>query len=243
MTMIIQTKNKISLLNPDGALKAMIGINVLMFLISLAISGREMGISLNPFNALTPSNKALLLLGASGTYPINSFGNWGSLITANWLHGGLLHIIFNMLALRTLSPLVMREFGIMRMFSIYTLAGAAGFLLSFVGNVSLTIGASAGICGLIGAAMYFGKTAGGPWGALVYKQTRGWIMMLIIIGFLLPNINNWGHAGGFISGLFLAWIFKYLNQRRENLFDYILAISLGVLTGLLLIMAVVNSIT
>ena len=230
------------LVNPSNVLKAMIGINIVMYLLSLALSGRALDLSMNPFSALSPSTRALLLLGASGTYPIAGLGNWWSVITGIWLHGSLLHIIFNMLALRTLAPLVMQEFGIMRMFSIYTLSGAVGFLLSFPGDVSLTIGASGGLCGLIGAAMYFGKTAGGPWGALVYKQTGSWMIMLIIIGFLVPNINNWGHGGGFLSGMALAWIFKYLNQRKENPFDYILGILLGILTILLLIFSIVKAI-
>jgi rhomboid protease GluP len=239
---MMRNKNINTLLSPSNVLKAIIGVNIVMYLVSLALSGKGVNLSLNPFSALSPSTKALVFLGASGTFPIATFGNWWSVITANWLHGSLLHIIFNMLAIRTLAPLIMQEFGILRMFSIYTLSGAAGFLLSVFGNVSLTIGASAGICGLIGAAMYFGKSAGGPWGALVYKQTSGWVMMLILIGFLMPNINNWGHAGGFLSGIALAWIFKYLNQRRENPLDYILAISLGALTLWLLMTSVVKGI-
>lgn len=219
------THNKFhsSFLTPGIVLKAMIYTNVFMFIISLIYSGKHVVLSINPFHALTPSMDALNFLGASGRLPILKFEAWWSLITANWLHGGLLHILFNMLALRTVAPLVMQEFGLFRMFSIYTLTGVAGFLLSYIGNVYLTIGASSGLCGLIGAALYFGKSRGGQWGQLVYKQTSGWVVSLVLIGFLMPNINNWSHAGGLLSGIFFGWIFGYNEKRGENLFDKSLA--------------------
>ena len=137
-------------------------------------------------------------------------------MTANWLHGSLLHIVFNMIALNAICPLVIREFGIFRMFSIYSITGVAGFFFSYIGGVYITIGASAGLCGLIGASLFFGKSRGGFWGQLVYKQTTGWIISLILIGFFLPNINNWGHAGGLFAGIFSGWLFGYNEKRLEN---------------------------
>jgi len=215
-------------------MKAMICANVIMFIISLIYSGKNITLSINPFYALTPSMDVLSFLGASGRFPIIKFEAWWSLITANWLHGGLLHILFNMMALRTVAPLVMQEYGLFRMFSIYTLTGAAGFLLSYFGNVYLTIGASSGLCGLIGAALYFGKSRGGQWGQLVYKQTSGWVVSLVLIGFLLPNINNWSHAGGLLSGIFFGWIMGYNEKRTENKFDRSLAVFFAGLTVWLL---------
>ena len=98
----------------------MIIANVVMFLISLLFSGKNMILSFNPFYAFTPSMDVLNFLGASGRLPIVKFEAWWSLITANWLHGGLLHILFNMMALKTVATLVMKEFGLFRMFSIFT---------------------------------------------------------------------------------------------------------------------------
>jgi membrane associated rhomboid family serine protease len=237
---MIHYKKYIAFLTPSIVLKAMIYTNVFMFIISLVFSGKNMVLSLNPFYALTPSMDVLNFLGASGTYPIVKFDAWWSLITANWLHGGLLHIVFNMLALKTIAPLVMREFGLFRMFSIYTLTGIAGFLLSYVGNVYLTIGASSGLCGLIGAALFFGKSRGGPWGKLVYKQTSGWVVSLILIGFLIPNINNWGHGGGLIAGIFFGWVLGYNEKREENIFDRGLALCFAGITIWLLAKSVVQ---
>lgn len=76
----------------------MIAVNVIIYIISLIYSGKDTTLSLNPFYALTPSMDVLNFLGASGRLPILKFEAWWSLITANWLHGGLLHIVFNMMA-------------------------------------------------------------------------------------------------------------------------------------------------
>ncbi len=234
-------KNRFSI-SENTLLTAMIYANVFMFAASLILTGSHMRFTMNPLMLLTPSMDVLIFLGASGKQVILEYQNWWSLITANWLHGGLLHILFNMLALKTLVPLAVREFGMFRMFSLYTLTGAAGFLLSCIGNVYLTIGASSGICGLIGALLYFGKSSGGPWGQLVYKQTIGWVISLVVIGFLIPNINNYSHAGGLVSGIVLGWLFKYNGLRRESLFDRVLAFSLGGITVWLLLSHVIQGI-
>ena len=226
--------SKTSFFTPAAALKAMIYTNVFMFIVSLIYSGKNMILSFNPLTAFTPSINVLNFLGASGRLPIIKFEAWWSLITANWLHGGLLHILFNMLALRTVAPLIIQEFGMFRMFSIYTLAGISGFLLSYFGNVYLTIGASSGLCGLIGAALYYGKSRGGKWGRLVYKQTSGWVISLIIMGFLIPNINNWSHAGGLFAGIFFAWLFQYNEKRQESGPDKLLALFFVLITAWLL---------
>lgn len=235
------TQKKIHItVSPAIVLKAIIYTNIFMFVISLIYSGKNLVLSLNPFYALTPSIDVLTFLGASGRIPIIKFQAWWSLITANWLHGSFLHILFNMMALKTVAPLVIKEFGMFRMFSIYTLAGISGFLLSFFGNVYITIGASSGLCGLIGASLYFGKSRGGQWGQLVYKQTSGWVVSLIIIGFLLPNINNWSHAGGVIAGMFFGWLMGYNEKREENYFDLLLAAFFASITLFLLAKSVIQ---
>ncbi|MFH2058682.1 MAG: rhomboid family intramembrane serine protease [Pseudomonadota bacterium] len=218
----------------------MIVINVIMFIVSLIYSGKNIGLTLNPLFAFTPSMDVLTFLGASGRHPIELFETWWSLITANWLHGSLLHIIFNMMALRTVAPLVIKEFGFCRMFSIFTLTGISGFLLSYAGNVYMTIGASSGLCGLIGAALYFGKSRGGEWGKLVYKQTSGWVFSLILVGFLIPNINNYAHAGGLFSGIVFGWVFGYQEKRKESFFDLILALFFTAITLFLLARSVLS---
>ena len=227
-------------LTPALLLKGIIYTNIFVFIISLIYSGKNMVMSINPFHALTPSMDVLNFLGASGRVPIEHFHAWWSLITANWLHGSLLHIIFNMLALKTVAPLVMQEYGLFRMFTIYTISGAAGFYLSYLGHVPLTIGASAGLCGLIGALLYFGKSRGGDWGQRVFQQTAGWIISLLLFGFLIPNINNWGHGGGLGAGICLGWLFGYRGKREEHLLDRVFSVFLMLVTALLLVRSVVQ---
>ncbi len=237
---MLEDKSDHTFLTPSAVLRAMIYANILMYEISLLYSGANIILSWNPFSTLSPSMDALNFLGASGRMPIVRFEAWWSLLTANWLHGGLLHIILNMLALYTVAPMVMEEFGVYRMFSIYTLTGISGFLLSYIGNVYLTIGASSGLCGLIGALLFFGKSRGGEWGTLVYKQTTGWILSLVLVGFLIPNINNWSHAGGLFSGILFSWIMGYNEKRKENFFDRTLAFVFLVLTLWLLAKSVIE---
>jgi rhomboid protease GluP len=228
------------LLTPALLLKGILYTNILLFIISLIYSGKNTIMNFNPFYALTPSTDVLIFLGASGRIPIEQFNAWWSLIAANWLHGSLLHIIFNMLALRTVAPLVIHEFGLFRMFTIYTLTGAAGFFLSYLGNVPLTVGASSGLCGLIGALLYFGKSRGGEWGQRVFKQTSGWILSLLLFGFLIPKINNWGHGGGLLAGIILGWVLGYNGRRKEWLLDKAVSIFLMLFTALILFRSIVQ---
>ena len=218
-------------------IQAVIWINVVMYAVSLLFS-RGLHFTLNPLTALAPSSDALIFLGASGTMALAYTHDWLSIFTANWLHGSLLHILFNMLALRTLAPLTAKEFGLYRMLSIYILSGAGGFFLSCLGGVPLTIGASAGLCGLIGALFYFGWSRGGTWGKMVFDQTKSWIFSLVLIGLILPNINNWGHGGGFAAGFILAFFFGYDERRRSGGIDILICVGMSVFTFFLLFRSV-----
>jgi rhomboid protease GluP len=222
-------------ISPDLVIRYIIYVNAALFVASLVLSGRGMEISLNPFTAFSPTTNSLIFLGATGTIPIDKYHEWWSLVSANWLHGSLVHILFNMIALVQIGPLVIHAFGISRMFIIYALGGTAGFYLSYLAGVSLTIGASAAICSLIGAALYFGKSRGGDFGRTVYKQTSGWIISLAIFGILMPGINNWGHGGGVVAGIFLGWVLGYNERKPENIIHQVMAgtsviLTLGILT-------------
>jgi len=230
-----------SLPTPRQLIRGIIGVNGFMFLACLVVSGRNTNFSINPFTALSPSTNTLIFMGATGTIPIDNYQQWWSLITASWLHGGLLHIIFNMTALVQIGHLVMGAYGLHRMFIIYTLSGIAGFYFSYVAGVSVTIGASASICGLIGATLYFGKSRGGPFGQAVYKQTMGWVLSLIVIGLAIPSINNWGHGGGLVAGVGLGWLLGYHELRRETGWHFMISVVFMAITALFLIWTVVTA--
>ncbi|MCP3873844.1 MAG: rhomboid family intramembrane serine protease [Desulfobacteraceae bacterium] len=233
-------KTHTSFFTPAIVLKTMIFINIFMFIVSLIFSGKGIDLNFHPLRFLSPSWKALKFLGASGTEPIIQLQTWWSLITANWLHGGILHIFINMMALRSVGPLIAEEFGTCRMFSIYTIGGIIGFIFSFYGNIQMTIGASSGLCGLVGAALFFGKSRGGQWGYLVYKEMAISVFILGVIGFLVPTINNWSHIGGLVGGILFAWILGYNEKRKENLFDQVLAVFFAGITIYLLAKSVIS---
>jgi rhomboid protease GluP len=203
-----------------------ITVNVLFFAMSLIVSSAVGGVG----GLLSPGQSSLMLLGATGTYPINHFGRYWTLLSANYLHGGILHLIFNLMALRQLAPLVSSEYGASRMFSIYTLGGICGYVVSYFAGVSFTIGSSAAVCSLIGSLLYYGKSRGGAHGGAVYREVSGWVISLFIFGLIFPGINNWGHAGGIIGGIVAGALTGYSERRRENYFDHVLALLCGLAT-------------
>lgn len=207
-----------SLFNERELIQTLIVVNVALYLLSLLMSRHGLRLSGNPMTFLSPDSQGLLVLGATGTIPINGYHRWWTLGTASYLHGGLLHIVFNMMALRQIAPLIIREYGAHRMFVIYTASGILGFLISYLAGVTLTIGASAAICGLIGSALYYGKSRGGLYGQMVYRQVGGWALGIFLFGALIPGINNWAHGGGMAAGLLSSLALGYHERISENFF-------------------------
>ncbi len=213
----------------DRIITNIIALNVGMFILSLLIYPSSVGFSANPLQFLSPSINSLILLGGTGTIPIGQYHMWWSLLSANYLHGGILHIFFNMVALWQIGPLVVQEYGAYRMLAIYTLSGVGGFLVSYLAGVPLTIGASAAICGLIGATLYFGKSRGGQYGQMIYQQILGWVIAIFAFGFLVPgmNINNWAHGGGLACGVLAGYLLGYQEKRGENYSHKVLGVACG----------------
>ena len=222
--------------------KILITINIGMYIIAILFNPRATGLSLNPLTFLSPSNTSLLLLGATGTVPIDKYDRLWTLVSASFLHGGLLHIFFNMAALRQLAAVVNREFGVYRMFVIYTLSGIIGFLISYLAGISLTIGASASVCGLIGALLYYGKSRGGIYGRRLYRQIFTWIIFLAAFGLIVPGINNWGHGGGILAGIVTGFLLGYQEKKKENVIHKIFAAVCAMVTLAVLMWAVGTSV-
>jgi rhomboid protease GluP len=147
-------------------------------------------------------------------------------LSAGWLHGGILHIFFNMMALRQLAPAVADLYGPGRMVIIYTVGSIAGFGLSsfagafvpaflFLRGSSYTLGASAAISGLIGAMLYYGRRSGS---SITRSYASQYIVMLIVMGFLISGIDNYAHAGGFAGGYVAA---RQLDPLKPERIDHI----------------------
>jgi rhomboid protease GluP len=226
--------------NPYDSIKIIIYCNVALYALSLLLNPLSLGLSANPLTFLSPSSGSLFVMGATGTVPIDRFHWWWTLVSASYLHGGILHIFFNMVALWQLGPFVIREYGFNRFFTIYTLTGIAGFFVSYLAGVSFTIGASASLCGLIGAALYYGKSRGGSFGQAVYRQVMGWVIGLVLFGLMIPGINNWAHGGGIASGIALGYLLGYGEKKSENRFHASLSAGCVLLTFAILVWAILH---
>jgi len=220
---------------------AVIVINVALFVLALLLDPQAVFGRGGLFNFLAPSGQSLFLLGASGTIPVLEYNRYWSLVSASFLHGGILHIIFNMLAFYQLGPFILREYGFHRFFNLYLITGMVGFAASVLAGVSFTIGASASVCGLIGAIIYYGKSRGGHYGEAIFKQAMGWVAGLILFGMFFSGINNWAHGGGLLSGIFLAWLMGYNDQKPEVAAIKLLAYALILITAAILIWSAVYS--
>ncbi|MQA28250.1 MAG: rhomboid family intramembrane serine protease [Luteitalea sp.] len=207
-----------------GFVPLVIGASTLLYAFTLLASGSEMQIVGGGFNFLSPSGTALLRFGASGAYPVFSLGSWWTLLSASWLHGSLLHILFNMMWVRDIGPATADVIGPARTIIIYVVSGACGFLLSsvageylpaipFLRGASLTVGASASIFGLLGALVHYGRMSGS---SLIHGQAKQWALMLFLFGLFMPGIDNFAHAGGFIGGYAMSSFFKPLTRERGD---------------------------
>ena len=140
-------------------------------------------------------------------------GQWWRIFTAGFLHGGALHILFNMFALWQVGHLSELVFGGPRMAMIYFFSMlTSGLAVTFIDPNDATVGASGAIFGLFGALAAAGLRLGPPGRDLV-RQCVGVIVLNLILGFTLPHISNSGHvgglAGGFVSG------FALFRRRRQ----------------------------
>lgn len=206
---------------------------VTVFIISLLVDAK--GIRVGGLDIIGPSIPSLFRLGATGTFAINE-GKWWSVITAIYLHGGLLHIFFNVYWIRQLGPPLEEFYGISRSFIIFTVAGILGFMVSNFMGIPLTIGASGSNFGLLGALIYYGKKRGGTFGLAIYRQVGQWAVVLFIIGFILPGVNNYAHAGGFAGGVAAAAILGFAEIKQENRRHHLLALSAIGLTAFAFLM-------
>jgi rhomboid protease GluP len=134
-------------------------------------------------------------------------GEWWRVVTAMFLHGGLIHIGFNMMVLMQFGPALEELYGSGRYLFLYAFTGAFGFLVSsFFGNVSL--GASGALLGMLGAILAVTGRRGGSYMRELRSRLIGSLVFLFALGlFGGIGMDNWAHAGGLVSGLILGRIF------------------------------------
>ncbi len=134
-------------------------------------------------------------------------GQWWRFITPVFLHGSIYHIGFNMYALYIFGPQLESLYGHWMLLVLYLVSNFGGVALSFVFTTSPSLGASTAIFGLLGANAVFAYHNRKLFGARADRSLRSMIMVAVvnlIIG-MTPGIDNWGHLGGLIAGVAVAW--------------------------------------
>jgi rhomboid protease GluP len=207
-----------------GFVPLVIGACSVLYVLTLLVSGNELQIVGGGMNILAPSHGALLMFGMSGAIPVYYEGAWWTLLSASWLHGNFLHILFNMYWVRRLGPDAVELFGPARTVIIYTVAGVAGFLLSstagYIGipipllyGAPYTIGASASILGLLGAMAHYGRKGGS---SLIRGEVMQLVLWFAIMGILMPSTDNYAHAGGFLGGYAVSAVLNPFTRERGD---------------------------
>jgi rhomboid protease GluP len=208
-----------------GFVPFVIGTCSVLYVLTLLASRGDIGMN-GLFGFLSPSVESLFLFGATGPGLVRQFGRWWTIVSASWLHGSAIHIIFNMLSVRQLAPAVAELYGPGRMVIIYTAGGVAGFALSVFwgvflppipllgGGGGITIGASACITGLLGAIYYYGHRSGSTMARSYATQS---IIFVLIQGIFLGGIiNNFAHIGGIGGGYAAARLLDPLKPERVD---------------------------
>jgi rhomboid protease GluP len=224
-----------------------IGVYFLSLVLTIMLGGNVMGGGV--FSILGPDPGINYLLGAAGGAPVFRDGRWWTLLSAGWLHGGALHILFNVMWVRDLGPAVADMYGGARMVIIYTLGCVAGFLLSsflgaygpgipFLGGGYQTVGASAPIFGLLGALVHYGRRGGS---SLVGSTALNYALTMGVFGLFMPGIDNAAHLGGFAGGYLASLWLDPL--KRERLDHFAIAAVCLLATGLAVIASIVATLT
>ena len=157
---------------------------------------------------------------------IFSFDHIHRLLTANYLHGGLMHIMFNMLALHSLGEVIENLIGKVKFFIAYTLSGIGGTILSSSMNIYLkpnslnfSVGASGAVFGIAACLVVLA----------VYRRNRGMdfiyqinyqplVIMLglnLVMGQMVDRIDNWGHIGGLVTGALVGLVYIFQLEKRN----------------------------
>lgn len=202
---------------------ALVAINVMVF-IAMGASGMSLS---------NPDPRQLVGWGANFG-PLTLSGEWWRLITYNFLHGGFLHIAFNMWCLWDLGALAESLYGTWTFGALYMICGVAGGLMSVGWNpVNLSVGASGAIFGLAGALIagyYLGEfSIPRP---LIQMQLRSLLIFVgynVIFGLFTGYTDNAAHFGGLLAGLLCGALIARFAPSPQDVFSRIAILGLAVL--------------
>ena len=185
----------------------LIVINVLVFFIAFVLSGANLS-ALN-----------LLRYGGINATLVQNGEIW-RLITGGFLHGGILHLLFNMYSLYIIGTQIENFVGKWKFLAIYFASMISASLMSCVINDSVvSVGASGAIFGLLGAMVYFGYHYRLYLGSVLRNQIIPLILLNLLFGFMVSGVDNAAHLGGLIGGLLISMALGV--QKREGKQDRI----------------------
>jgi len=191
-----------------GLLTLNIGIYFLMWLVRRGVSGRTLGSMMgwgwnSPIDAIVRSYQLIDWGANKGSLTLR--GEWWRMVTSLFLHGSLLHLAFNMIALWQVGQLVERLFGSVRFTALYLIAGVCGSIASVMWNPNVnSVGASGAIFGIVGGLLAFTRRENSGVPPTVVNDLRGSLFPFLVFnlaaGFLYPHTDNAAHIGGLIGG-------------------------------------------
>jgi rhomboid protease GluP len=175
-----------------------------LYLLSLAPGGMNLNSFING-----PMVRDLAQVGGNARILSIEGGEFWRLLTATLLHGGFVHLLMNGLALWNLGGQLEEFVGGDEVLFAFVVTGIVGSLFStFLGNPQvLSIGASGAICGLFGFICAVGTHTLGQLFSQVQRNAIN-IVLLLGLGFIIPNVDNWAHIGGLVSGLALGYVYR-----------------------------------
>ncbi|XP_021887728.1 RHOMBOID-like protein 4 [Carica papaya] len=168
--------------------------------------------SFQPFKEnplLGPTSDTLLKMGALDVKRVVERHQGWRLASCNWLHGGVFHILANMLSLLAIGIRLECEFGFVRIGLLYIISGLGGSLLSALFLQSnISVGASGALFGLLGSML---SELIINW-TIYSNKVAFFLTLLIIIAInlavgILPHVDNFAHIGGFLTGFLLGFVF------------------------------------
>jgi rhomboid protease GluP len=180
----------------------LIAVNVLVFALTAYLSGSIFNSNIN----------VLVLLGAKVNELISQ-GQYYRLVTCMFLHGGIIHITLNMYSLYFLGPLIEGIYGKVKYLAVYFISGILASMFSYWFSPDISIGASGAIFGLLGAALVFAIKMRDRIRKEFIANVLSVIGVNLIIGFSIPNVDNFAHLGGLIGGIITSFfLFRSTSQ-------------------------------
>jgi membrane associated rhomboid family serine protease len=157
-------------------------------------------------------------------------GEWWRLFTSAFLHGGFLHILFNMYILFIVGAPLERLMGHLRYGVLYLAAAFGGAVASYAFNAAntLSVGASGAVFGIMGAFAVAGFK-------LRYdiKQILFLVGFNLVIGFVLTGVDWKAHVGGLVTGVLIAAVFFYAPRNKRMVVQVLgVLVVLGILVGI-----------